>query len=587
MFKYIKQHPYTLSAILFALWAVINIIHAATADLSGAEASMWYAAKNLDWGYVELSPLAALMTWLGVGLDGNTPLAVRLIFTLSEPLALWLFYRVASQGRASIGSAVTYFLIAFSLPLLQIYGLFASSQITFFLAVAICLWAVNRYEKKANWANIALLSVALALLLTASATGVFLIIALIAAHPKRLLSWRSYAIVLLTALLLWPLIVWQAQNSWPVMESFLNPIEQEPGLGVAKVAWSIFMWFNPLILVPFLAVLFVKGQKNAKTSSPMEHTMRVVFWVYVGVMLLASWRGAKNGLWITPICFSMLYVLSVRAKFSLGLARYLRTVGLVTTIVFLGFRAMLFAEPAMAEPLGVIHTEPLSRAAADTLAAHQVERLALKDDKRNAALMNFYTKTHTLSLPSIYGEPNQYHKHTTNNDLSGRRVAIEVSDSAKNAVPKDSLNMIFLPLELGAPRRTAYVTIQDNYAPTEAITIQVETLPRKVLTGSRIGLLLRIYNPYSFAVDFGQKQLHKVVACFREKPLGKVSIINLPIKAQRVEPLSSIVIATTAQMPIVTTGSYWLGFSLYRDPFAPCFNSKIFTIDIINPKSKF
>ncbi|MEG0467719.1 MAG: glycosyltransferase family 39 protein [Mucinivorans sp.] len=586
MWNYLKNRPYVLLALLCGLWVVLNLAHAAVDELSGAESYLWYVAQDLDWGYVDHSPLAAVMAWLGVQFGGNTSLAVRLFFVIAQPLALWLFYRVVCSSQPTAKGAITYFIVAFSIPLLQIYGFFASSEIIFMLMAAFVLWAFDGYLRHANWLTALFVALSWALLLVSSSVGLFLIAALIISQYKLLTSWRFYVIIVGVLIFLAPFGVWQISNGWPVVDQFLNPITEASPFGLAQVMIAILLWFNILLIIPFFVSILAIHRGSQREVPPMERTMRVVFWVFVGVMLLSWLRGAKTGLWITPICFSMLYILTRQALLKRVFERYLRVVCWVAVFIFLGFHTLLFLETDARRPLGVVDVRQTSLAAADTLRARGVERLVLQGNERNASAFNFYTKLPSLALPSIYSVASEYSRRVKSSDFRGRTLAIQVSSLAVDHMPHDSLVARYVPIYLGAPSGEVYVSIEKNYTPTFDLRIELENLPSKVLTDSRIGLLLRLENPYPFAVDFGEGTPREVVVVLRWLPFGKWQDIVLPLKNQVVEGRSRTVIATTITIPTVATGLYSFGLTVRQKNLISVYNSKVFEFMIVNPKSK-
>lgn len=586
MWSYFRHKPTVFLAILLALWAVLGLVSALNSELSGAESYLWFVAQELDLGYVDTSPLTALFVWLGVAFAGDTVLGVRMFFALALPLSVWIFYFVVRRnGENRLRGVLIYLLVAVSLPLFQIYGLLASQEICFILTTSLTLLAYDRYVEGRGVVRGLFLGASFALLLLSSSMGVFVIISILVSRPKILLTWRFYLALLFAAVLLSPFIWWQFAHSWPDIGSFMQPTAQSANVSFWEVLLSIFMWFNPLLVVPFLVVVISRSKTN-RVLEPMELTMRVMFWVFVTAMLIAAARGALTGSWITPICFSLIYVLCGSAGRKAATRRYLAIFCSVSGIVLFLLRGLFMVDPSIAGNMGLAHNGERCAAVADTLERLGVERLVLQNDERNASAINFYTSMPATALASPYGHSSQYIERLDSKDLLGRSVAVEIGDPALRAIRSDSLAISFLELSLGSPSRKAYVAVERNFVPTYDVRIEIETFPRKVLTGSRIAMLLKIENPYPYDLPIGSMSGREIILLLKELPAGGYSRIPLPFKSQTLRALSRTIITTTVQIPTIETGDYSLMLSIERYPLASTPNSEAYPLQIVNPKSR-
>lgn len=586
MWSYFKHKPTALLVILLALWGGLGVVWAMISELSGSETYLWFVAQKLDFGYVDTSPLTAIFIWLGVAFGGQTAIGVRLLFTIALPLALYIFYFVVRRNsKKNVGLVVIYLLVAFSLPLLQIYGMFASEDICFILTTSLTLWAYDRYIAEQGATRGLLLGTSFALLLLSSSMGVFVLASILICRPKILLTWRFYAALLFAALLLSPFIWWQFVNSWPNFDTFMQPTIKSTNISFWEGLLSVFIWFNPLLVAPFLAVI-VSRSKNGRVVEPMEMTMRVMFWVFLVAMLIAASRGALTGSWITPICFSIIYVLSSSAARNLFSRRYVAIFCSVSCIVLFLLRGLFMIEPSTAQNLGLVNNHHSSRTIADTLRTLGVEHLVLQNDERNASAINFYTSIPTTALASAYGHSSQYAKRLDSKELIGRSVAIEIGDAVRQTMREDSLPINFIELSLGSPYRKAYVVVEHDFNPTYDVRIEIETFPRKVLTGSRIAMLLKIDNPYTYSLPIGGASKREIILLVKEIQTGKYARVSLPFKAQTLGALARTIITTTVQIPTLETGNYHLTLSIERYPLASTPNSKVYPLQIVNPKSR-
>ena len=113
-----------LLMVLLACWWLLNVVQATFTELANDESYYWFFAWHLDWGYYDHPPMTPLLIWLGSWLPGE--LGVRLCVTLLQPLYLYLLWMMIRPSDATRRDAWLYFLVAFSIPLMQLYGFVAT-----------------------------------------------------------------------------------------------------------------------------------------------------------------------------------------------------------------------------------------------------------------------------------------------------------------------------------------------------------------------------------------------------------------------------------------------------------------------------
>ena len=88
--------------IFLGLWVVLNLVQAAFTQLDPDEAYYWIYAQQLDWGYFDHPPAAALLIKLGTLLLPGE-LGVRFFIVLANALTLWVIWDLPDRpqrGRA-------------------------------------------------------------------------------------------------------------------------------------------------------------------------------------------------------------------------------------------------------------------------------------------------------------------------------------------------------------------------------------------------------------------------------------------------------------------------------------------------------
>ena len=573
-----RQKPWLWATVGLLFWAVLLGVWAWSSELNGTECYLAYAAERLDWGYVDHGLLSPAWAAAGQALAGATTLGVRLFFVLLQLGALGLFYTVVRRGvppDREATAAWAYVLVAFSQPLLQLYGLMASDETTLFCGVALLLWAVDgTVRSKSAWWTLAV-GAAWAWVGSTTLYGIFpmtaVLIAFFWTRPRRAGDWRLWVGVLIGSALLVPTLMWQLEHGWPVADHFFERGDTK-GLFGALAAW--FIVFNPLWIVPG-AVL--AATKLRRPMAAMETVCRTLLFAVTGAMVAAGMLGAPSGVWAMPAVLPLLYLLprwAVRRPIG---RRYVLFAGGVGSLVVAFFVGVLIATPPLHRYLGMERNAERSRAWVDTLKSRGVERVVLEGDPLGASVLRRYSDLDAVALASVYSAPNQYTERVDFAKWTHRAVAVELrSDTVDGLVV----------LDLSAPRRRVPLLVQADFVPVYGMRVEVETVPTKVLTGSRIALLLWVTNPYDEERVIGGREPLGIAMHLKSTATGAVVDVPMPIKAQTVAPHQRAMVPSTVQIPTVATGDYELSFSVVRAPFSSRSNVEMRPIRIVNPKSK-
>ena len=116
----VPKNPDTLLGLLLGGWWIVNLIQAGCTELANDEAYYHMFSESLAWGYFDHPPMTALLVRLGGFLGGE--LGVRFLFTLLQPLYLFVLWKIVRPASADSREAGLFALIAAAMPILQLYG---------------------------------------------------------------------------------------------------------------------------------------------------------------------------------------------------------------------------------------------------------------------------------------------------------------------------------------------------------------------------------------------------------------------------------------------------------------------------------
>lgn len=573
---YIKN-PTTLLALLFAVWCVISLFTAAYTELSADECYYWVVSQNLDWGYFDHPPLFALFAHLGTLFFGDTPLGVRAFTAIAMPVALFIFWFVIRNDKSDIKSAVTYFLAAFSVPILHLYGFIATPDTPLIFATVITLAAYKLYLN-GRFSGVLLLGLGFALMGYAKYHGALVVLMLIASRPKLLIDWRFYLSCIIALAMFLPHLYWQYTHGWVSVHYHLV---ERSSVFSWHVVWEYFGnfigTFNPFLVIPFMILLF----KNQKFQDKITHSMKFLFWGFFIFFLLSTSRGHVQPQWIIVTVLPMLFFVVRKAQLSAGFTRYIRlsSVILGSLLLCVHVFAMINTKDFLPNA-DIFGNRAVIEANQDDFDG--VDMIITSGSYQTASKLNFYGKIPAYAMPNLYSRSSQYQFLDMDTPMYGHRVAQEIGYNEYKQ-PLDTLIARHRHADL--PHGGGmFFDVVENYIPTRKVDIDIETFPAKILTESRLALLLRIENPYDFDIKLGGKDGFKIVMNIARQ--DEFIDIELPFKEQVLGASSRLNIATTVVIPIVKTGDFKVGITLCRDPYSSWYNSDVYKLSIINPKTQ-
>lgn len=587
MLNYLRKNPNRLLVILLALLTILNLLTAGMSELIGDECYYWFVSQKLEWGYFDHPPFFALLNHLGVALLGNTELAVRLLTVLIYPVALYLFWTVVRTEQSDYRSVLRYFLVVFSIPMLHVYGFVATPDAPLILSTVLVIWAFKRYAYSVRGADngyllsIIFLAVGVAMLGYAKYQGALVVMAAVLSRPKMLLDWRIYLVALIALVLYAPHLYWQYTHDYVSFKYHIIQRHEEFRFGlVSEYLLNFLGTYNPFLTIPFVAMLF---RKSPFVKEPVERLMRVTTAFIILFYLYSAFKGAYiQPQWLIPIAFAIIFMLCRRAERSERFGRYLVRTSVFMGLIIFALHIFVMVTDKRIDKIQLFGRErPLREFVAQT---DSVDMLVLDGGYAPASVLNFYTDLPTYARPSIYGRSSHYQFIDFDTQYYGRRVMVDIGDHGQNSISSDSLKNNFKVINMPTVG-PVYYYIDEFYIPTSKVEITLQSFPSKVLINQKLALLLMLHNPYDFEIPLGGKNGFGIVMTIKAKN-GEYRDISIKFIEQPLGGGGSIKIATTIEIPDLETDHYAVGFSLQRPVGSAWYNSKVYDLLIVNPRTR-
>lgn len=247
----------TLILLIRAVWMGYVILNGEI-GLNPDEAQYWTWSQSLDWGYYSKPPAIAWQIWLGTQLFGDTELGVRFIsIILSMLLSLSTLGIAAAAGAKPLTSFWAGLIMAFS-PLGILSSLFATTDIgmvLFWALASMVLMSALRQHIAPNYYLIGFLIFCGALFKWPIYLFWVLII-LSAVIYRFLLSKHLIGGMLVSALGLFPSVIWNVQHEWATFRHVTSTVV---GREYPKPNFFEFIASQILLLSPIFFALFIFG----------------------------------------------------------------------------------------------------------------------------------------------------------------------------------------------------------------------------------------------------------------------------------------------------------------------------------------
>ena len=485
-------NPFTL---FLVLWGILNLVQARLTPLNNDEAYYWMYSKYLAWGFFDHPPMIALMIKIGYRLFQNE-LGVRLIIVLSQLAALTIIWATTEkEQRQNKKNIFFFFMLAAILPVLNIYGFFATPDAPLILFTAVFLFAYKKFLDDESWQNTLFLGFSMAAVIYSKYHGGLLIIIVILSNLKLLKSGRFYMAAILAVLLFIPHLYWQYSNGFPSLKYHL--VDRVSGFNLSHVPdylTSQLVFHNPLIL-PILIWIIVKVRPENRFDKALYYIVTGFF----GFFFIASFRYHIEPQWTALVTVPMIIILfnNIETK------SWIR--GFVKWVAFFVFPVLLFVRIAFMVdflPVSFLKNEYHN----NKKWANEIGLLAgtrpvvFTNSYQHPSVYTFYTGKFAHSLDNLNYRKTQYDLWNFEEQLHGKEILYVphfLTDYYKENLTKRILSN----------GDSVFVRVYKDF---QSLQKECVILSDDLYSFERTGINsihLRIFNPYPFMINFKHNEL--------------------------------------------------------------------------------
>ncbi|HSF88959.1 MAG TPA: glycosyltransferase family 39 protein [Saprospiraceae bacterium] len=541
---------------LLACWGFINLAQGWLTEIHYDEAYYWMYSRHLDWGFFDHPPMIALFIKAGSLLFSGT-LGVRFVTVIAQLITLCLLWDLIGDKSADNRKILTFFGIAASVVMFQVYGFLATPDSPLLLSTAVFLLGYKRFLVKESWPSILLLGVSMAALVYSKYHGVLLIFLIMASNPGLLRSRGFWIAGLIGLTLFIPHMAWQFQHDFPSLRYHL--ITRSTAFNI-KNSINFFpnqlSSFNPFFLGLVIALLL--------KTKPNDTFERGLYFIITGILtffFISSIRGHVEPHWTIAASIPMIILVYRNCIDHPGRMKYLQF-ALFPTILILGFLRIALIVDIL--PINLkFHGQEKWYNRLSALAGNTP--VVFNNSYKQPSVYAFYTGKPATTLNSIFYRRNQYDLWPYEESFFGKEALLVTNVNDPKAGRYDFPN-----------GKKVYLHYTDHFFAVQQIQVKYDLQPSvKMKPGEVITLKAEIFNPYAYPIDFNDTGFPVTVNALFLKDQKNITITPVVVTPALTElsPHQKQSLDIVVEVPDLCPGKYKFGISLKAGIIEEAFNS--------------
>jgi hypothetical protein len=546
-----------------AVWFTVNIIQARFTELAHDEAYYWMFSKYPALGYFDHPPVIALIIRAGY-LFFQNELGVRLIPCILGTGTLFLLYMLIDRRDRDLQFFI---MLTMSIGLVSTHvcGFIAVPDTPLIFFTALFFYLYRKYLEDDNTVIAVLISIVIALMLYSKYHGLLVLFFTLISNFSLIRRKSFWLIILLSAVLMVPHLIWQINHDFPTLEYhlFSRSSFYKPGFTINYLYGQLLI-AGPLIGIIILYHAFRYGNRNQ-----FDKALKFNLAGTLVFFLLSSFRGHVEPHW-TAIAYIPLIILSYKSINDTVKARkWIKILFWPSIAMFLCVRVLMAYDllPRSWNILNEFHG--WNTWASEIKETAGGRKVVFTNKYQHPSKYTFYSGEFAHTLNNIYYRRNQYDLWNFEDSIQGKSVMIMHSKT-----PTDTL-------VTGNGQIYDYQFI-DNFRSYYGIKIEVTPDKRVTKRGEFLNMELLITNNSDRTIDFRDSNNKKSYLCYTYEHRGKFvslpkKIYNAPLKIM--DPHSSYTQRIKIPVP-KKPGRYAVYISIVTGILKPAHNSNPVSIRV-------
>lgn len=471
--------PKTLLYLLGALF-IINLLQSAFTPLIFDEAYYWYYAQEMAWGYFDHPPMVALMIKLGSFLfDGELGVRfVSCILSIGTFLVLWQMI----DNPKKKDYATHFFVLVFSMTLLNAYGFFTLPDTPLIFFTALFLWTYKKFLQAPSWPMSIALGAVMAALMYSKYHAILVIVFVLLSNLQLLRNKYAWLAVIVSLACYSPHLLWLYQHDFVSVKYHLY---ERPNRAYDFNDFTVAFFVN---LVAIFGLTFPWIYKSLfKTKVNDKFTRSLIFLTY-GIILfffISSFNRRVQTQWIIVISIPLAVMAFNYMMQNEGARKWIYRLGIVNIVLIFYLRLGLIYKPLIPIYYETHGNKELAQEIKSKIGDMPV---VFENSYRDAPMYAFYTGSTTYSLNNIVYRKNQYSIDDSESKVQHKKV-LYVSGYMGN--PE-----ITFTRSDGAVYKGRYIDDFESFRKLKCIIDEAH-----VALDPTAEHILKVYNPYGTDID--------------------------------------------------------------------------------------
>lgn len=474
-----------LFLLLLAVLFILNLIQSYFTELIYDEAYYWYYAQNLDWGYFDHPPMVALLIKISsFFFDGE--LGVRFMSCVLSAGTYVILWELIEHPRKK-DYVVHFFLLLFSMTLMNAYGFFTLPDTPLLFFTALFLWLYKRFlDNPSLWIS-ALLGLVMAALMYSKYHAVLVILFVFLSNIKLIGNGKAWFAVVLALICYIPHFLWLYEYDFVSIKYHLF---ERPNQAYSLEKFTLGYVLN---LVAIFGLLFywvylslVKDRKKDQFSKALKFlTYGIIIFFFI-----SSFNRRIQTQWVILISIPMAIIAFNHLLGNAKSRKWMYRMGFASLVLLLYARVWLVHQPL----LPIIYEAHGNKAWVSELDSKAGDAtVVFENSYRRAPMYEFYSGNPSFSLNNAFYRKNQYSIDGSEDRVRGKKIVM-VSQYRKSG-----------DISYINPKGTEFFGVfMDDFNSYRKLKCLVE----KDSEGSIWNL--KVQNPYPFAIHLDS--LHYAIA---------------------------------------------------------------------------
>ena len=326
---------YLLGAIL-----VINLLQAYFTELIFDEAYYWYYSKNLDWGYFDHPPMVAGMIKAS-GFFFKGELGVRFMSCLLSVATLVILWATVDHPKKK-DYVLHFFVVAFSMSLLNAYGFFTLPDTPLLFFTALFLYVYKRFIDSPSLLLALILGIVMAALMYSKYNAVLVIVFVLFSNLKLIINKYAQVAVIIALLCYTPHFLWLYENDFVSIKYHLF---ERPNQAYSFNKFTLGYFVN---LIAIFGLTFPFAYYILYRSKSKDKFDKALTFLTYGVLIfffISSFSKRVQTQWIIVISIPMVLIIFNYIIENEKIRKWFYGLGIANIIILLYLRIGLIYEP--------------------------------------------------------------------------------------------------------------------------------------------------------------------------------------------------------------------------------------------------